>query len=78
MPGFEWIDKKELKIVKKIFYEGGTLLAHGFDKIRKKYYVRDFERISNKYFKSKNCLAVSSGTAAIKVALKSLGVNSRG
>ena len=74
MPGFEWIDKKELKIVKKIFHEGGTLLAHGFDKIRKKYYVRDFERISNKYFKSKNCLAVSSGTAAIKVALKSLGV----
>lgn len=74
MPGFEWIDKKELKIVKKIFYEGGTLIAHGFDKIRKKYYVRDFEKLSNKYFKSKNCLAVSSGTAAIKIALKSLGV----
>ncbi len=74
MPGFEWIDKKELKAVKKIFYEGGTLIAHGFDKLRKKYYVRDFEKFSNKYFKSKNCLAVSSGTAAIKIALKSLGV----
>ena len=57
MPGFEWIDKKELKAVKKIFYEGGTLIAHGFDKLRKKYYVTDFEKFSNKYFKSKNCLA---------------------
>ena len=44
MPGFEWIDKKELNVVKKIFYEGGTLIAHGFDKIRKNYYVRDFEK----------------------------------
>lgn len=74
MPGFEWIDKKELKAVKKIFNEGATLIAHGFDKIRKNYYVRDFEKFSNKYFKSKNCLAVSSGTAAIKISLKSLGV----
>ena len=31
MPGFEWIDKKELKIVQKIFNDGGTLIAHGFD-----------------------------------------------
>ena len=30
MPGFEWIDKKELKIVKKIFYEGGTLYSSWF------------------------------------------------
>lgn len=35
MPGFEWIDKKELKAVKKIFNEGATLIAHGFDKIQK-------------------------------------------
>lgn len=74
MPGFEWINKEELKAVNKVFKEGGTLIAHGFDKLRKKYYVRDFENYSNKYFKSKNCLAVSSGTAALKIALKSLGV----
>jgi 8-amino-3,8-dideoxy-alpha-D-manno-octulosonate transaminase len=76
MPGFEWIDEQEFKIVKKIFNEGGTLMAHGFDKTRKKYYVRDFEKFSSKYFSSKNCLAVSSGTAAIKIALKSFGVKS--
>ena len=44
MPGFEWIDEKEAQAVSKIFKEGGTLFAHGFDNIRKKYYVRSFEK----------------------------------
>ena len=74
MPGFEWIDKKELKVVSKIFKEGGILMAHGFDNIRKKYYVRNFEKNSETYFGSSGCLAVSSGTAAIKIALKAVGV----
>ena len=74
MPGFEIIDKKEFLAVKKIFDEGGVLFAHGFDKIRKKYYVREFEKENSKFFKSKYTLALTSGTAAIKVALKAIGI----
>ena len=74
MPGFEIIDKKEKKAVEKIFREGGILFAHGFDSIRKNYYVRDFEKKFCKKFKCKYSLSVSSGTAAIKIGLKALGV----
>ncbi len=74
MPGFEFIDSKEKRAVVKIFQEGGVLMAHGFDKIRKKYYVRTFEKNLSNFFKSKKSLAVSSGTAAIKIGLKALGI----
>ena len=74
MPGFEIIDHKEKKALNKLFSEGGVLFAHGFDNVRKKYHVREFEKENQKFFKSKYCLAVSSGTAAIKVALMSMGV----
>ena len=74
MPGYEIIDKKEFLAVKKIFDEGGVLFAHGFDKLRKKYYVREFEKENSKFFKSKYTLALTSGTAAIKVALKAIGI----
>ena len=74
MPGFEIIDKKEFLAVKKVFDEGGVFFAHGFDNIRKKYYVREFEKNNANFFRSKYTLAVTSGTAAIKVALKSIGI----
>ena len=74
MPGFEWIDKQEELAVRNIFREGGVLMAHGFEKVRKNFYVRSFENKAQKYFNSKNCLAVTSGTAAIKIALKALKV----
>ncbi len=74
MPGFEIINNKEKKAISKLFSEGGILFAHGFDNIRKKYHVREFEKENQKFFKSKYCLAVSSGTAAIKVALMAMGV----
>ena len=74
MPGFELIDKKEKDAVNKVFQEGGILFAHGFDKVRKKFHVREFEKNCAKYFSCKYCLAVTSGTAAIKIALKALGV----
>ena len=75
MPGFEIIDKKERNSIIKLFdKEGGILFAHGYDKIRKKYHVREFEKQLEKKFKSSYSLAVSSGTAAIKVALKAVGV----
>ena len=36
--------------------------------------VRKFENDLKKYFKAKHVLCVSSGTAAIKIALKACGV----
>jgi len=74
MPGYELINYKERNAVNKLFKEGGVLFAHGFDKLRKKYHIREFEKKCEKYFKIKKCLAVSSGTAAIKIGLKALGV----
>ena len=74
MPGFELIGYKEKKALSKLIDDGGILFAHGFDHIRKNYHVREFEKLISKKFKSKYCLAVSSGTSAIKIGLKALGV----
>ena len=74
MPGFELIDKEELKAVNSIFKDGGVLFAHGFEKIRKNFHVREFEDRASSIFKCKYSLAVTSGTAAIKIALKALRV----
>jgi len=76
MPGFELINKEEKKAVSSLFDEGGILFAHGFEKQRKKFHVREFEKKFSKFIGSKYALAVSSGTAAIKIALKALGVKS--
>ena len=74
MPGFEVINLRERQAISKLFNEGGVLIAHGLDSKRKKFHVREFENNCSKYFKSSHCLAVSSGTAAIKIGLKALGV----
>lgn len=78
MPGFELIDKKESLEVKKIFDKNnGILFAHGFEKLRKnKFYVREFENKIAKKLNIKYAQCVSSGTSAIKIALKSIGVKS--
>lgn len=74
MPGFEWIDTEEKEAVGRVFDEGGTLFAHGFDARRKHFHVREFEAECAAAFGASYCLAVSSGTAAVKIALKSAGV----
>ena len=76
MPGFEVIDEKEKKAISRIFDEGKVFFAHGFDKKRKCYHVREFEQKLRTFFSPQmaDTLCVSSGTAAIKVALKALGV----
>ena len=42
--------------------------------LRKNYHVREFEKLISDKFKSKYCLAVSSGTSAIKIALKAFAL----
>ena len=76
MPGNELIGREELKEIDKIFKKSdGVLFAHGFEKRRKNIFrVRNFENDLKKYFKSKFVLCVTSGTAAIKIALKACGV----
>ncbi len=74
MPGFELINNLEKKAVNKIFSEGAVFFAHGFNKLRKKFHVREFELVARKKMKSKFSLAVTSGTSATLIALKALGV----
>ena len=74
MPGFETIGKEEKKALNQLFEEGGILFAHGFEKLRKKYHVRDFESKFASFMNAKYGLAVTSGTSAIKIGLKALGV----
>ena len=74
MPGFEVIDNLEKAAVAEVFDEGGVLFAHGFDSIRTRYHVREFELECKKYFGAKYNFALSSGTASLKCALKAVGV----
>lgn len=76
MPGFELIGKEEEKNVLDIFKKSnGVMFAHGFEKLRNHIFrVRELEKKLKIKFKSKECQVVSSGTAAIKIALKAMGV----
>ena len=61
---------KSLKVKK----ENGILFAHGFDSLRKKFHVREFESTASKFFSVNYCQATQSGTSALKTALKAVGV----
>jgi len=76
MPGFELMGEEEKKALLEIFEQsGGVLFAHGFDDKREGIFrVREFERKFAGRFNVKYSQAVASGTAALKVALKALGV----
>jgi 8-amino-3,8-dideoxy-alpha-D-manno-octulosonate transaminase len=75
MPGFEVIGNEEFENVKKVFDHGGILFRHGFDHLRNELYmVKDFEKAFARRMGSSRALAVSSGTAALRVALAGLGI----
>ncbi|MDA9897359.1 aminotransferase class I/II-fold pyridoxal phosphate-dependent enzyme [Alphaproteobacteria bacterium] len=74
MPGFELIGKEEKQAVMDLFDEGGVLFAHGFQNQRKHYHVREFETLLCKKLQVEHALVVSSGSAAVKIALKTVGV----
>jgi 8-amino-3,8-dideoxy-alpha-D-manno-octulosonate transaminase len=76
MPGYEVFGEEERRAVLSVFDEsGGVLFAHGFDGLRNgRYFVRDWERAFASRFGFGHAQAVSSGSAAVRVALESAGV----
>ncbi len=75
MPGYEVIGSEEFAEVQDVFDRGGILFRHGFDALRNNCYkVKEFEQNFAKSMGVDYSLAVSSGTAALRVALAALGV----
>lgn len=76
MPGFEVFGEDERKAINDLFdANGGILFAHGFDALRKGVYkVREFESALAQKFSVPYAQAVSSGSAALRVALAALDV----
>ena len=69
MPGIEIINKKEKIAINKLFSNCSSLSSNP-----KLGHVREFEKEVCKKFGAKYALAVTSGTAAIKIGLLALGV----
>lgn len=70
MPGNEFLDKEELYNILDIFTNNnGYLYRYG-----KGHYVKDFEKALEQYFDIKYAHCISSGSAALKLALQALGV----
>ena len=76
MPGYEVFGEEERRAINELFdANGGVLFAHGFDALRKGIYkVREFEAAAAKKFAVAHAQAVSSGTAALRIALAALGI----
>lgn len=76
MPGYELFGEEERRAINDLFdLNGGVLFAHGFDNVRKGVYrVREFEKAMALKVGVSYAQAVSSGTAALKVALESIGI----
>jgi 8-amino-3,8-dideoxy-alpha-D-manno-octulosonate transaminase len=76
MPGFELVGKEELKQIEEVFDRGAILFRHGFDHLRDGCYkTKEFETAFAKKMNIDHALAVSSGTAALRVALAALDIN---
>lgn len=76
MPGFEVFGEEERAAINELFEaNGGILFAHGFDALRKGVYrVREFEAAAAGKFGVPHAQAVSSGSAALRVALAALEI----
>jgi 8-amino-3,8-dideoxy-alpha-D-manno-octulosonate transaminase len=74
MPGFEVFGEEEKRQALDVF-ETGVLFRYEFGAQRKEIWkVRDFEKLFAEYTGAGHAQAVTSGTAALKVALAALGV----
>lgn len=75
MPGFEVVGKEELDQIEDVFNNGAILFRHGFDHLRNGCYkTKEFETAFAQKMNAKHALAVSSGTAALRVALAALDI----
>lgn len=75
MPGNEVIGSEELAEISEIFERGGVLFRQGFEPVRNGCFkVRDFEAAFARQMGVEHALAVTSGTAALRVALAALGI----
>ncbi|MBN2688176.1 MAG: DegT/DnrJ/EryC1/StrS family aminotransferase [Deltaproteobacteria bacterium] len=74
MPGNELIGKEEIREVMDVL-ETGVLMRYEFDERRKGVYkVREFEEAFARYLGARHALGVTSGSAALKVALTALDI----
>ncbi len=74
MPGFELFGKKEKEQVQDVL-DTGVLMRYGFDTMRKGHWkAKELESAVAKRMQTDFCHVVSSGTAALTVALASAGV----
>jgi 8-amino-3,8-dideoxy-alpha-D-manno-octulosonate transaminase len=74
MPGFEVFGEEEKQQALEVF-DTGVLFRYEFGEQRKGVYkVREFEQAFAKYTGAAHAQALTSGTAALKVALTALGV----
>jgi len=75
MPGYELINNKEYLECRDVLKKSKTFFRMGFEKNRKGIFkVLEFEKKFCNYFAAKNCLAVTSGTAALRVGIASLNL----
>jgi 8-amino-3,8-dideoxy-alpha-D-manno-octulosonate transaminase len=75
MPGYEVIGQEEQAEVQDVFAHGGVLFRHGFEGLRNNCYkVQQFEKNFADHMGAKYALAVTSGTAALRVALAALDI----
>lgn len=75
MPGFEVIGKEEFDEIKHLFDESRILFRHSFDHLRNNIYkVKEFEEAFADRMKVPCALGVTSGTAALRVAMASLDI----
>ncbi len=74
MPGFEFFGDLERKQVNDVL-ESGVLMRYGFDGMRNGHWkAKEMEAILSKKMQAKHVQLVSSGTAALTVALASAGI----
>jgi 8-amino-3,8-dideoxy-alpha-D-manno-octulosonate transaminase len=75
MPGFEVIGIEEFEELKHLFDESKILFRHSFDHMRNDIYkVKEFEEAFSDRMKTHHALGVTSGTAALRVALAALDI----
>lgn len=74
MPGFEWLGQEEKDAVAQVM-DTGVLFRYEFaEKRGDSWRVKQFEEAFARYTGARHALAVTSGSAALKVALAALGV----